>query len=79
MKRTVQVAGGQTVEIDTVECRTCDGTGILGKDHTYESRRIDESSSVVRTARAGDRCPACVGNGWVGRCGTVEPDPRSLN
>ena len=67
----VEKANGESFEVPAETCPNCKGIGYLTSPLTYYSKRRGEKIHHVHRAGSGDRCPMCVGQGWVGQLGAL--------
>jgi hypothetical protein len=56
-------------EIPAETCSHCNGIGYLTKPLTYKSRKPHEETAHIHRAGSADKCPMCLGQGWVGLAG----------
>src|SRR5215467_4644621 len=56
---------GETFDIPAETCPHCKGIGYLTGPLEYRSRRRGEDTFHIHRAESGDRCPTCVGKGWL--------------
>ena len=71
-KGKIETSDGESFDIPAESCPHCRGIGYLTKPLVYESRRRGSDEFEVRRVGSGDKCPLCVGRGWIGLMGTWE-------
>ena len=72
----IEKGNGESFEVPAETCHDCKGIGYLTSPLTYYSRRRGEKEYHIHRAESGDRCPTCVGQGWVGLLGTTSKHRR---
>jgi len=65
----IERSDGTSFDMPAETCPHCKGIGYLTGPLTYKGRRIGEKEHQFRRAGSGDRCPLCVGKGWIGLIG----------
>jgi len=67
---------GKCIDMPAKTCDECKGIGYVTKSVACESRtRVDGEFRIHRTD-SGDRCPMCVGRGWMGVPGSEPQGSR---
>jgi len=56
-------------DIPAETCPHCRGIGYLTKPLTYKRQTRGSDAVHVHRAGSGDRCPVCLGRGWIGVTG----------
>ena len=62
---------GTSFDIPAETCPRCRGIGYLTGPLTYKRQTKGSDAMHVRRAGSGDRCPLCIGRGWVGVTGNL--------
>lgn len=55
--------GKLPLDLSTVPCSFCNGTGTMREEKRYLSRLVEEDELTEYTAIVGERCPFCRGRG----------------
>jgi RecJ-like exonuclease len=71
-RETIELTDGTSFDMPAETCAQCKGIGYVTQAVTYTIQKARSETAHIHRAESGDRCPLCLGRGWVGVVGSGE-------